>query len=368
MRKSVFIAGILAVGVVGWVASGQLGADGSQPPADASPVAEDQQQDATELMAVRVADLQAEPRPRVIVVNGRTEPFRQVNIKAETYGRVDQILARRGDQVEEGQVLGQLALDDREAKLAEAKAFLRQREIEFNAAEQLQTKGFRSDTGLAQARAQLDAARAVVEQMELDIERATVRAPFSGLVESGHIEVGDYLAVGDPAGTIVDLDPILIVGYATEREVSELQLGIIGQAELIDGTMVDGVIGYIANMADPQTRTYRFELEAPNPDMSIRAGITSRLIIQTTAESAHFLSPSVLTLTDEGQVGVRAVDANNQVQFHPIKILQDTVDGVWVGGLPDRVRVITVGHEFVVEGQEVRPVADQGRQIARETL
>ena len=358
MRKSVLIAGFLAVGVVGWVASGQLGANSSQP-AEVPSTTEDPGRAENALMAVRVAALEAQPRPKTVIVNGRTEPFRQVRIKAETYGRVNEIMVRRGDQVEEGEVLGQLALDDRAAKLAEAQALLQQREIEFNAADQLRTKGFRSETGLAQARAQLDAARAVVEQMELDIERATMRAPFGGVVEAGHIEVGDYLAVGDEAGMIVDLDPILVVGYATEREVGALQLGIVGRAELIDGTELEGVIGYVANTADPDTRTYRFELEAPNPDMTIRAGITSQLIIETAAESAHFLSPSVLTLTDEGQVGVKAVDEDDRVVFHPVRILQDTADGIWIGGLPDNVTVITVGHEFVVEGQRVKPVHEE---------
>ncbi len=355
MKKSIVIAALLAVAAVAWVASGQFGANSDETQTTQTATGENRDPQ-SELMTVRVADLQAQPRPRTIVVNGRTEPFRRVEIKAETYGRIEEITVRRGDRVDMGEVLGQLSLDDREAKLAEAEARLRQREIEYSAAEQLQTKGFRSETSLAQAKAQLDAAQAVVKQMRLDIERTTVRAPFAGLIESGHFEVGDYLAVGDVAGAIVDLDPILVVGYATEREVSALQLGIVGRAELIDGTEIDGIIGFVASMADPETRTYRFELEAPNPDMAIRAGITSRIIVETNAENAHFVSPSVLTLTDDGRVGVKAVDEDSKVVFYSVRILQDTPEGIWIAGLPDNVTVITVGQEFVVQGQQVRPV------------
>ena len=359
MKKSVLTAALLGIASVAWVASGQLGADSDQ--AARTGAAPEEETAAERLVSVRVIDLEALPRMRTIVVNGRTEAFRQVDIRAETYGRVQEIMARRGDRVDAGEVLGQLALDDRHAKQAEANAVLRQREIEFSAAEQLRTKGFRSETSLAQARAQLDAARAIVERTELDIERATVRAPFAGIIESGHIEVGNYLAVGDKAVTIVDLDPILVVGYATEREVGALKPGMIGRAQLVDGTEIEGIVGFVAAIADPETRTYRFELEAPNPDFAIRSGITSRIVIETDTEEAHFLSASALTLADDGNVGVKTVNENDEVVFYPVQLLQDTAGGVWVGGLPRKVSVIVVGHEFVVEGQHVRPVqVEQG--------
>ena len=354
MKKSVLTAAFLGIAAVAWVASGQLGANGDQAARSNAVLEEDAA--AERLVSVRIANLEASPRTRTIIVNGRTEAFRQVEIRAETYGRVEKIMTRRGDRVDIGAVLGQLALDDRQARRAEAKALLRQREIEFRAAEQLQTKGFRSETSLAQAQAQLDAARAVVEQRELDITRTTLRAPFAGVIDTGHVEVGDYVAVGDKTGTIIDLDPILIVGYATEREVGTLQPGMIGRAQLVDGTEIEGIVGFVAATADPDTRTYRFELEAPNPDFAIRAGITSRIVVETNAEEAHFLSASALTLTDDGNVGVKTVDENDEVVFYPVSILQDTPGGVWVGGLPNKISVIVVGHEFVIEGQHVQPV------------
>ena len=68
------------------------------------------------------------------------------------------------------------------------------------------------------------------------------------------------------------------------------------------------------------------------------------------------ISPSVLTLNDAGVVGVRTVDANDTVRFKPVEILADETQGVWIGGLPERVRLIVVGQEFVVEGERVTPV------------
>lgn len=81
------------------------------------------------------------------------------------------------------------------------------------------------------------------------------------------------------------------------------------------------------------------------------------MTIPLPAVRAHKPSPGVLTLDDSGRVGVRTVEANNKVRFVPVTIIGQDADGLWVGGLPERATVITVGQEFVVDGQTVEPVA-----------
>ena len=76
------------------------------------------------------------------------------------------------------------------------------------------------------------------------------------------------------------------------------------------------------------------------------------------ATNAHLISPAVLTLADDGRVGVRIVDAGDVARFVPVEILADSEEGVWVSGLEHGDRLITVGHEFVKDGQKVRPVAE----------
>ena len=71
---------------------------------------------------------------------------------------------------------------------------------------------------------------------------------------------------------------------------------------------------------------------------------------------AHRVSPAILTLTDDGMIGVKTLGPDNRVRFHPIQIIGDGADGVWLSGLPNRITLITVGQEFVAEGQTVRPI------------
>ena len=76
-------------------------------------------------------------------------------------------------------------------------------------------------------------------------------------------------------------------------------------------------------------------------------------------ELAHLISPAVLTLDDAGAVGVKVVDSEDRVRFHAVNIIADTSEGVWLAGLPAKIRLITVGQEYVRDGQLVRAAVDQ---------
>lgn len=351
--RSPLIAIGLALVAGGWIASGQIGNDANGAEQASTPAAEKTE---TPRVSVRVADLVALPRMEMVSITGRTQASRTVELRAETEGQIVEILTQRGDTVSENDVIARLRLDNRSAKLAEAKALLRQREIEYDAAKKLHEKGFRSTTKQAESEAYLDAARAVVEQMDIDIARTALRAPFEGIIGAGHVELGDFVQIGDVAATIVDLDPVLAVGSVSERQIGGLQKGGVAEVTLVDGTTYSGVIHFIAPVADPQTRTYRVELEIENSDYRIRDGITAKIRFPLGEARAHLVSPSVLTLNDDGVVGVRTVDADDFVRFQPVEILADETRGVWIGGLPDQVRVIVVGQEFVIEGERVNPV------------
>lgn len=359
MNKSVITALVLAVLAVGWVLTGQFGSE--RPHAEeqaAAPSAPSQK------MKVRVAEVSAIAHTENVNVTGRTEASRKVELRAETEGQVTDVYKQRGDRVSEGEPIAKIRADDRPARLAEARASLRQRQIEFNAADKLTERGFRSETEKAAAQARLDAARAVVEQMELDIARTTFRAPFDGTVEAGHVEKGDYVKVGDVTAMVVDLDPILVVGNISERQVGTVKEGMTGTVTLIDGSEHTGIVRFVSSVSEPSTRTYRAELEVANPDLRIRDGLTAQISIPVSNTMAHFVTPSVLTLNDDGIVGVKTVEPDNKVVFRPVDIIADEPDGVWLGGLPETIRLITVGQEFVIDGEDVIPVEGTARIAA----
>ena len=358
MPASAIIAVVLSIAVAGWMLSGQLGGGGAPPAATeagSGPPAADPPP-----LRVRVKRMSARSHAVAITVRGRSEAGRRVDLRAETDGRIVEIGASRGDEVRKGGVIARLADEGRLAKVAEYRARLRQRQIHYDATAALAERGLSSKEALATAKADIDAARAAVAQVEVEIARTRLRAPFDGLLLEGHADVGDYLKKGDRFGRIIDLDPILFVGSVTERSVARLHAGLPAVARSLGGDEVRGTLRYIAPSADPATRTYRIEVEATNPDYRIRDGVTADIAIEMDTRMAHFVTPALLSLADDGTIGLKTVDGENRVRFRPVDIIEDTPDGIWLGGLPREILVITVGQEFVVAGQEVRPVDPDG--------
>lgn len=345
------LAAVVLLAAVGWVVSGQFGSS-AQDGKTAAPKADLPVE--SPMPAVRARILVAESRQVQVVVRGRTEMRRSVEVKAELPGRVVQVLAEKGARVKTGDVLVKLAVDDRAAWLAEAEATVRQRQIEYSAAKALAEKGYRAETKLAEAAALLDAAKAKVKRMEVEIGKLTIRAPFDGVVETRAAELGAFLKDGSPVASIVDEDPFLVVAQVSERDVGRLKLGQPGRARLVTGEEVEGRLRFIATSADPATRTFRVELEVPNRERRLRDGVTAELQLAAETVPAHFISPAVLTLNEKGAVGVRTVDTDGVVDFRPVAIAADSADGVWITGLPERITVITVGQESVKTGDRVR--------------
>ncbi|MCG8493686.1 MAG: efflux RND transporter periplasmic adaptor subunit [Sneathiellales bacterium] len=364
MNRSIFIAVLIAVGATGWILSGQfLDTEVETNDAEISPtsegnaVAEKPDQTAAETekppVQVQVASYSAKPKAQEVVVRGRTEAFRTVEIKAETPGRVVETLVERGQRVKKGDILIKFAVKDRKAQLAEAEALIRQRQIEYKAAKSLNKKGFSAATTLAGAKAQLDSAHAKAKSVRILLEDLVLRAPFDGVIEDRQAEIGDYIKDGNTVVTIVDENPFLVTGQISELFVNRIKVGDRGTAKLVTGEEVSGTIRFIGKTSDAATRTFRVELLVNNDNNDLRAGVTAEIKFQTEKVLAHFISPAVLTLNDEGVLGVRAVDSDDMVVFYPVNVLSDTAEGTWITGLPDESLLITVGQEFVSEGEKV---------------
>lgn len=355
MRGTYITATVIALLIGLWLLSGQFGEDG---PAEHPTLAEENRQRAAQveddaLTRVRARVIQAVPQVQNVVLRGRTENKRTVEVKAETAGRIVERPVDRGTAVDQGDVLCRISVEDREAGLAEARAALEQARIEHQASLKLKEQGFQSETVIAQAKARLAAAEAQVERREIDLARTAVRAPFAGVVEDVLAERGDYVTPGSTCVTIVDMDPMLLVGRVSEREVAKLEPGQTAQGHLADGRVVAGPITFVGQQADTATRTYAVEVEVANPDRALRSGITTEIRIPVDRVMAHKVSPALFALDDEGNVGIRTVNDQGRVEYHPIHIVRDDVDGVWVTGLPEVATLITVGQELVVPGQEV---------------
>lgn len=355
MKSSyVFAAGILAFVALVFIVGGIFGRKDREASA-----AETHKASAMKPAAplVQTALTAEQIKPYAVVMRGRTEAARSVVVRAETAGVVAATPAQEGAFVSRGQVLCRLAVDARQASLDQARANLKSRQLQRQASAKLAEKGYRSETQVLQDQANLDAAAAAVQQAEVALEQVNVRAPFSGVFDRREAEVGTYLAPGQACGTVIELDPLLIVGDVSETETAGIRVGQAATAQLVSGQLIGGRVSYVARDADPQTRTYRVEITAANPRAIVRSGLSAEVRLATGAGPAHLVPETALVLDAAGRQGVRHVLADGHVAFTPVTVIDEDPQGVWVSGLHGPVRLITVGQSYVSEGQKVRVAA-----------
>ena len=305
-------------------------------------------------LSVQVALTPESQHAYTVVVRGRTSAARTVLVRSETAGAVAATPILQGTVVPKGAVLCRLNVDAREAGLAQARAAQRSAQLTQDASADLAKKGFRSPTQLLQTQAALDNAAAGVRQAEIALEQTNIRAPFAGVFDHRDAEVGSYLATGQSCGSMIELDPLLIVGDVPETEASKLHLGAAASAQLVSGEALRGKVRYVSSDADPQTRTYHLEITVPNPRLAAKSGLSATVKVQAGVGPAHLVPVSSLVLDAAGRQGVRYVLENNRVAFAPVTVIEETAEGMWVAGLHGPTRVIVVGQSYVNEGQTVR--------------
>ncbi len=343
---------LVAAAVVLWIASGIVLREAPEPPQHREP--------GPMRVAVEIRD--AEPVERILALQGRVEPDQHVIVHAETAGQIEVWQVRRGAAVEAGDEIARLSLDEREARRRQAVAGVRDRESEYDAVSDLVAEGFAAPREERVALAELETARAQLHEIEQEIANTRIRSPIRGVVNRRLAEVGEFVPVGGDVGEIVDNDPLRVVGQIPQHQIGRVRTGLTGRVRFIDGTQAEGEVIYLSPLADPGTRTFRVEVEIPNPDQTLPSGISAELVIPTETVQAHKLSPALLTLDDAGRVGAMSVDEDERARFHPVEIVRAEPDGVWVTGLPQQVRLITIGQGFVTAGERVIPVDESDQE------
>lgn len=354
MKSPVWLALAVVAALVAWMASGMLSGEQASETTTGSVAPSESGRPLTD---VQVQQMQAEDVTRYVELQGQAEADRTATVRAETSGRVAELPGERGKRVSEGDKLAVLAMNDRQERLEESKALVEQRESEYTAAQRLGEKGYQAQNRVKEAKAALASAKARLAAIREEITDVTIAAPFDGVLETRPVEMGDYVSVADEIATVVDDDPLVIVAHVPQQKVNRINVGAEAEIEFITGQTTTGTVSLLGSVASAGTRTFRVEIEVENAERAFRAGMSATARIPTETVQAQFVSPAIFNLDTEGRLGVKTVDAQDKVVFHPVDIIRATNDGVWVAGLPESARVITVGQGFVRAGETVRPVS-----------
>jgi len=408
MKRSIFIAVAILLLVLGWIGSGQITNVSAQD--DEVKITSDNETKNKDLEIVSDKNAKVEIKEYVysqidqsIELQGQTIHNKKIDVKSETTGNIIKINFLRGDKVLKGDELIKISIENRKEilnsfkkdlnrlnkelnlndkkklnRLSQNKELIKLYEIEYASAKQLIDKGLSSKSKLSLAsfnlanaksdqedilinfesqksniESQIANVKSQLKNIELDIDNTSIKSPFNGIISDKMIEVSEYITPGNVLFTIIDLNPIKIQGYLSEFDVNKVSIGTKAIIENTNGIKKIGNITFISPSAETSTRTFEITIESDNLDLSFKSGITTKITIAGSELKAHKISPAILTLLDDGTVGVKAVDNNNTVIFYPTNTVRDTIDGMWVTGLPDIVNLIITGQEYVAIGEKI---------------
>ncbi len=356
MRKSYIWATAITVGLGLWMASPYLmGAFTSK---QEIPAAVAEAKPVEKLFKVRVKTFTAIPRVAVVTANGVTAASKRVEVRTRTNGTILESQFSQGQSVKTGDVLCKLDMAGRLSQLAEAKAALASAQRDFDATQNLVKNSYATQSKLMSDKARLDAAQAKLISIVTDVGYLEIKAPVDGVLVEKPAEAGSLLSQGGLCATISELDPLLVAAQISEIYVPYVVEGMTAKARLATGEEVEGRVRFISKTADLATRTFRVELEVANPGERMREGVTTELSVGLPPQMAQKLPGSVLILNDAGNIGVRVLNADNTTQFKPVEIIAQDPDGMWVTGLDNSISLVTVGQDYVRDGEKVEPVVE----------
>jgi len=332
----VILAGLIALGIVAYVTDGDIGQVGKAVTSayddafarkdkliaakNAAPENSAAAADDAPINVVTKRSI-ATPMASELKMTGATAASRQVAVMTETAGMLAST-TQKGLRVTEGDVLCRLKVGDRAARREASVARFKQAQIEESTQTRLSERGIAAANTASNARASADIVRAEIKQLDVEIRRLEVRAPFSGVIEGDPAQVGSIMQMGSTCATIVDPDPIRVIGFAPEFRIGDVSIGTVGTAELATGQRVEGTVVFIAQSADPATRTFQIDLSVPNPSYALRDEVTAEITIPLGNQPAHTLPQSALTLDNDGKIGVMTV-VEGKATFREVTILRD---------------------------------------------
>lgn len=334
---------------------------------------------------VVVEEVKVESLPLQFEYPARTAGYREVQVRAQVSGILQERTYQEGSQVKQGQVLFRIDPRPYQAALARAKGALAQEQARYRQTErdlkrirELQTKGFASESELdnaisnfEQSKANIEAAKAEVQSKQIDLDYTTVEAPISGITSRETVSEGSLMVAGDPNASlltqITQLDPIYVNFAAPDREVSNVRSGLQAgslvregdeqmsvEIKYGDGTSypLEGKVDFTDSTIDRNTGTVSVRAVLPNPDQALMPGQFVRVVVKGISKPNAVTVPERAISQGPNGTFVYVVDEQGMARMRPVSTAH-TAEGRWVVDSG-----IAAGDRVIVEGlPKVRPNA-----------
>ena len=352
---------LVAAGI--WVGTGKFASVGSEEANAAIPAKDEAGQEQTApdaaegkaetLRTVAAITPEVKEHARAIRISGVTDADKRSVLAARTSGVILSLPIAEGADIAAGESVMTIEGPELAAGVETAKAALTQRKQELDVAEKLYRSGNTAELQLIGQRAALAAAEAALSQAEAAADRLALYAPFAGVIDSVDVELGEWVQTGTPIATLLALDPIIVRAEVSEVDVGYVAVGDKVEVKLVSGAMAEGTVRHLSREATGNTRTYPIEVALPNPGHEIPVGMTAELKLFAAPVKTVTVPRSVITLSNEGELGLRVLDADNVAHFASVELIDDTPEGLVLAGIDAGTRIIVAGQDLVRDGEKV---------------
>jgi membrane fusion protein, multidrug efflux system len=344
------------VAATAWIVTGEFSSVGSaqesggqENQTDATPVAAS----APVLRTVAVVTPVFQDHARTIRLSGTTAADKRAALAARADGVIATLGLTKGGSVTEGTIVLTLEGPETLAQSKIARIALDQKERELEVAKRLFDGGNTPEIQLTNAQSARDAAAAELARATAAVDRLQLKAPFSGIVDTVAVELGEWVQTGTPVATILALDPIVVRAEVSEVDLASIKVGSTARVRLVTGVELEGTVRLVAREASAVTRTFPVEIALPNPGNAIPSGMTADVMLSANPVQAVVVPRSVITLADTGELGLRVIGADDVAAFAPVTVIDDTPEGLVVAGVPQGVRIVVAGQDLVRNGEKV---------------
>jgi membrane fusion protein (multidrug efflux system) len=308
------------------------------------------------------------------------EPNRIVRVAAEVSARIEKMGSRsrriewrgrvlpegapidEGEPIRVGDAIVLLNQELLQARHAQANAQFEFDDIEYRRILNLYERATASKSELDDKRSRREISKAVLKEAAEALERTTVVAPISGILNKLPMEVGEYATPGSCVAEIVDIDVAKVVVDVPERDVHYLRADDTAEifSSIPDQPPLRGRITYISELADERTRTTRVEITVDNRDRALRSGQIVRARLTRRILQGVIMIPLASVIPLEHGKAVYVVGPGDTAQRRDVSLGFLKGRSVRVlAGLDPGDRLIVSGHRYVGPGQPVTVVKEQ---------
>ena len=296
---------------------------------------------------------------------GTVRGEREATLVFEVGGVLEEIIADKGRLVRKGDAIARLNDDIYRSGKDEAVAGLEIARETYDRSKALQSKGAISDIGLTNLQQQYEMARARYQSSKVQLDRATLRSPFDGVVDSRYLDEGDYASPMTPFARLIDLSRVKVEIPIPETHLAKIRPGgaaWISAAQYPDQTF-EGTITYVSREVESSTRTLHAEVTLDNPEGLLRPGMTVRAkLIKHEYKGAIVVPQDAVVNTENGTGVFLAVEGLAESRLVDIEAVYGEM-AVVRSGLRGGETLITVGARDLVHGEAIEVVGGESVNV-----